>query len=57
MSPRSAGPQSPLLSGSFSSIHHQNGEVHRLRDELMEARSKMAEWEGVYTQAKSVSAF
>ncbi|XP_035827771.1 RING finger protein unkempt homolog isoform X2 [Aplysia californica] len=52
MSPRSAGPQSPMLSGSFSG-HVQNGEVQKLRDELMMARSKMAEWEGVYTQAKS----
>uniref|UniRef100_A0A2C9JG51 C3H1-type domain-containing protein n=1 Tax=Biomphalaria glabrata TaxID=6526 RepID=A0A2C9JG51_BIOGL len=51
MSPRSAGPQSPMLSGSFST-HLQNGEVHKLREELMMAKSKMAEWEGVYTQAK-----
>lgn len=54
MSPRSAGPQSPMLSGSFGT-HLQNGEVHKLREELMIAKSKMAEWEGVYTQAKCVS--
>ncbi|XP_059146045.1 RING finger protein unkempt homolog isoform X4 [Physella acuta] len=56
MSPRSAGPQSPMLSGSFGT-HLQNGEVHKLREELMIAKSKMAEWEGVYTQAKCVTHF
>ncbi|BFZ17372.1 hypothetical protein BsWGS_20411 [Bradybaena similaris] len=51
MSPRSAGPQSPMLSGSFTS-NHQNGEIHKLREELLMTKSKMAEWEGVYNQAK-----
>lgn len=54
MSPRSAGPQSPMLSGSFTS-HLQNGEVQKLREELLMTKSKMAEWEGVYNQAKCVS--
>ncbi|KAL8590154.1 hypothetical protein ACOMHN_010349 [Nucella lapillus] len=59
-SPRTAGPQSPLLfcqlgQGS-TTTHTSNGtstEVQRLRDELTTMRGKMAEWEGVYTQAKT----
>ena len=53
MSPRSAGPQSPMLTGSFSGSL-QNGDVAKLREELMVAKSKMVEWEGVYNQAKCV---
>ncbi|RUS82073.1 hypothetical protein EGW08_010150 [Elysia chlorotica] len=51
MSPRSAGPQSPMLTGSFSGTA-SNGDIAKLREELMVAKSKMAEWEGVYNQAK-----
>ncbi|KAK7112115.1 RING finger protein unkempt homolog [Littorina saxatilis] len=57
MSPRSGGPHSPSLfppSGQ-QGLANSNGtssEVQRLRDELNSTKSKMAEWEGVYNQAK-----
>ena len=63
MSPRSAGPQSPSLfpqlnqqaSANANSNNGTVGEIQRLRDELNSTKSKMAEWEGVYNQAKCVS--
>lgn len=58
MSPRSGGPQSPLFPHfqhpppNSISNNGSLGEVQRLRDELNATRSKLAEWEGVYNQAK-----
>ncbi|XP_071106157.1 putative E3 ubiquitin-protein ligase UNKL isoform X2 [Haliotis cracherodii] len=51
MSPRSTGPQSPMLSSS-SLTCTQNSEIQRLREELIVTKAKLADWEGVYTQAK-----
>ena len=63
MSPRNAGPQSPSLfpqlnqqvSANSNSNNGTVSEIQRLRDELNSTKSKMAEWEGVYNQAKCVS--
>ncbi|XP_041363267.1 RING finger protein unkempt homolog [Gigantopelta aegis] len=53
MSPRSIGPQSPMFSSALSNNHgSESGEVTKLKDELVVTRTKLAEWEGVYKQAK-----
>ncbi|KAK7507793.1 hypothetical protein BaRGS_00000758 [Batillaria attramentaria] len=59
MSPRSGGPQSPLFPHFTqhpppnASVNNGSlGEMQRLREELTATRGKLAEWEGVYNQAK-----
>lgn len=61
-SPRNTGPQSPSLFSQLSqpgapisstSNGSTSSEMQRLKDELTAMRNKMAEWEGVYNQAKS----